>query len=204
LSREPCVRHYPTNSDGILVYAHAMSDPAPSRDANIVSTTADYEREQVSTTMVGRRAGAELLGASVYEIQPGGRQADLHFHYRNEELIIVLAGRPTMHTLDGSRELSTGEVVACLRGRRGAHRLENETDEIARVLIVSTNFMPEIVEYPERPNGGGVFVMTEAPYTDASLDEARGRIIRLFWRNDGLPIPPDAAAPQPAEASEPE
>jgi hypothetical protein len=102
----------------------------------------------------------------------------------------VLAGTPTLHTLEGSRELATGEVVACLRGRRGAHRLEDESDQLARVLIVSTQLMPEIVEYPERDKGGGVFVMTEPPYTGAPYDEARGRVLRLFWRDDGLPIPP--------------
>ena len=165
--------------------------------ANVFSGPPDHEREAVVTRAVGRRAGTELLGASVYDIRPGGRQADLHVHYRNEELIVVLEGRPTLHTLSGSRELAAGEVVACLRGRRGAHRLENQTDELVRVLIVSTNFVPEVVEYPERPNGGGVFVMTELPYTDAEYDEERGRILRLFWRNDGLPIPPDAA---PADA----
>jgi uncharacterized cupin superfamily protein len=180
-----------------------VSDAATPPSPNVFSAAPDFEREHVSTTMVGRRAGAELLGASVYEMQPGARQADLHAHYNNEELIVVLAGRPTLYTLDGSRELATGEVVACLRGRRGAHRLENKSDAVARVLIVSTNFMPEVVEYPERPNGGGVFVMTEPPYTDAALDEARGRIIRLFWRNDGLPIPPDAAAPPAPDTAEP-
>jgi uncharacterized cupin superfamily protein len=166
---------------------------------NVFDGVPDFEREAVAGIFVGQRAGAELLGASVYEIQPGGRQADLHVAYHNEEMIIVLVGRPTLDTLGDSRELATGEVVACLRGRRGAHRLENQTDEVARVLIVSTNFMPEVVEYPERANGGGVFVMTEPPYTDAPLDETRGRIIRLFWRNDGLPIPPDAAAPSQAD-----
>jgi uncharacterized cupin superfamily protein len=179
-----------------------VDEASPPGTANILSSEPDFERELVSTRIVGQRAGAEMLGASVYDLQPGGRQADLHVHYRNEELIVVLAGRPTLYTLEGSCELATGEVVACLTGRRGAHRLENETDELARVLIVSTNLMPEVIEYPERPNGGGVFVMTEAPYTGAPLDEARGRIIRLFWRNDGLPIPPDAAETPVEEGSD--
>jgi uncharacterized cupin superfamily protein len=169
-------------------------------DANIGSSTPDYERDKVSAIVVGQRAGAELLGASVYEIQPGGRQADLHAHYNNEELIIVLSGTPTLHTLEGRRQLEAGEVVACLRGRRGAHRIENESDETARVLIVSTMFMPEIVEYPAREKGGGVFVMTEPPYSGASYDESRGRIVRLFWRDDGLPIPPDEAPPSASDA----
>jgi uncharacterized cupin superfamily protein len=69
-----------------------VSENATSRDANIFAATPDFERELVATTLVAQRAGAELLGASVYELQPGGRQADLHIHYRNEELIVVLAG----------------------------------------------------------------------------------------------------------------
>jgi uncharacterized cupin superfamily protein len=70
-------------------------------------------------------AGAELLGATVYALEPGAKWADLHIHFANEEMIVVLAGTPTVHTLDESRELATGEVVVCPRGRRGAHRLEN-------------------------------------------------------------------------------
>jgi hypothetical protein len=43
--------------------------------------------------------------------------------------------------------------------------------------------------------------MTEAPYTDLPYDDAQGRVIRFFWRNDGLPIPPDEAPPEPASES---
>ncbi len=133
----------------------------------------------------------ERLGATVYELQPGARWADLHVHYANEELIVVLEGTPTLHTLDGARRLERGAVVACPTGRRGAHRLENASDAVARVLIVSTLLMPEVVEYPERPDGGSVFVMTEPPYTGAPLDERIGRIVRVFRRDDGRPVPPD-------------
>ena len=100
----------------------------------------------------------------------------------------MLSGRPTMLTLDGERELETGEVVACLRGRPGAHCLENRTEEPARVVIVSTTLIPEIVEYPEREDA---FVMTESPYTDRPEPE-QGRLLRVFRRADGRPVPPDA------------
>src|SRR5712691_11691451 len=133
--------------------------------------------------------GAELIGATVYELEPGARWADLHVHYANEELIVVLAGAPTLQTLDGARALSTGEAVVCPRGRRGAHRLENSTAEPARVLIASTLAMPEVVEYPERDE---VFVMTEPPYTDGLHDpESHGRLLRVFARGVGQPVPPD-------------
>ena len=100
----------------------------------------------------------------------------------------MLSGSPTLHTLGGERELRAGEVVTCLHGRQGAHRLENRSPDPARVLIVSTMTMPDVVEYPER---GHVFVMTEPPYTDEPYDETRGRLLQVFEREAGRPIPPD-------------
>lgn len=160
--------------------------------ANLFDGPPDFEQEGVTLRAVAKQAGSELLGATAYELAPGARWADLHFHHANEELLLVLDGRPTLHTLEGARELAPGDVVSFLRGRRGAHRLSNETDAAARFVLVSTLVMPEVVEYPERDKGGGVFVMSEPPYTGADYDDARGRTIRLFWKDDGLPIPPDA------------
>jgi uncharacterized cupin superfamily protein len=61
-------------------------------------------------------------------------------------MIIVLAGRPSLRTLDGIRELEPGEVVACPVGRRGAHQLRNASDEPVRALVISTMIYPEIAE----------------------------------------------------------
>jgi uncharacterized cupin superfamily protein len=148
--------------------------------------------EGVSIVQVGRHAGAELLGATAYLLESGARWADLHVHHANEEMIVVVEGSPTVHTLDRSRQLRPGDVVACLRGRRGAHRLTNDSDQTARVLIISTMNMPEIVEYPEEGESGRVLAMTEPPWSDAPYDESRGRLIRVFRRDDGKPVPPDA------------
>jgi uncharacterized cupin superfamily protein len=95
---------------------------------------------------VGAKAGAERLGATLYEIDPGGCGSPFHLHHGNEEMIIVLAGRPSLRTLDGIRELEPGEVVACPVGRRGAHQLRNASDEPVRALVISTMIYPEIAE----------------------------------------------------------
>jgi uncharacterized cupin superfamily protein len=95
---------------------------------------------------LGAQAGARDLGASLFEVPPGAATFPLHAHYNNEELLIVVAGRPTLTTLDGERELAPGEVVACPPGREGAHRLDNRTEEPVRVLVVSTMRAPEINE----------------------------------------------------------
>ena len=98
------------------------------------------------TAQVGAQAGAERLGATLYEIAPGQAGSPLHAHHANEELIIVLGGTPTLRTADGQRRLSVGEVVACPIGRSGAHQLCNDTSEAVRVLVVSTMVYPEVVE----------------------------------------------------------
>jgi uncharacterized cupin superfamily protein len=64
-------------------------------------------------------------------------------------MLIVLSGRPTLRTLDGERELTEGDLVACPAGRSGAHRIDNRGQEPARVLVVSTMLAPEVNEYPE-------------------------------------------------------
>jgi uncharacterized cupin superfamily protein len=158
--------------------------------ANVFASEWDFTHGGVGLASITKPGRAELLGATVYELEPGARWADLHVHYANEELIVVLAGAPTLHTLDGSRELATGEVVVCRRGRAGAHRLENAVDEPARVLIVSTMLMPEVVEYPDE---GRTFVMTEPPYTEGTHDpEQHGRLLRVFTTDEGRPVPPDS------------
>jgi uncharacterized cupin superfamily protein len=121
--------------------------------ANVYEPTWDAERDDPPyrwrRSRIGRQTGARRLGASLFEIAPGAASFPLHIHYANEEMLVVVAGRPTLDTLDGARELSAGEVVACPAGRAGAHRLRNETDEPVRVLIVSTMHAPDINEFPE-------------------------------------------------------
>ncbi len=61
-------------------------------------------------------------------------------------MIIVLDGFPTLRTLDGTRQLKPGEVVACPVGPRGAHQLQNHTEEPVRAIVISTMAYPELAE----------------------------------------------------------
>ncbi|HET9720559.1 MAG TPA: cupin domain-containing protein [Solirubrobacteraceae bacterium] len=109
---------------------------------------------------------------------PGASSFPLHVHYANEELIVVLAGHPTLQPLEGERELEPGELVACPAGRRGAHRLENRSREPVRILIVSTMLAPELNEYPD---SGKLWARTQVSRAQADLDRrppAPGRSAR--------------------------
>ena len=120
---------------------------------------------------VGRQAGCERLGASVWSIPAGETAYPHHFHLGEEELLFVLSGRPSLRTPSGWRELEEGEVVAFRIGERGAHQLANRTADEVRVLAISTGGAPDIVLYPEsgkvgaferRPEGGGLYALFRA------------------------------------------
>jgi len=106
-------------------------------------------------TRVGERAGAEFLGASVYELKPGEEMV-FHYHVQREELLIVLSGHLNMRTASGWEELPEGEVVSFPRGERGAHGYRNDGDGLVRVLMVSEMNGPNISVYPDT-NQVGIF-----------------------------------------------
>jgi uncharacterized cupin superfamily protein len=95
------------------------------------------------------RSNEASLGASVWELQPGGSQFVYHFHHGSDELLVVLRGEPTVRLHDGDRQLREGDVVSLPRGPKGGHQIRNDSDAVARVLIVSSNADPDVAEYPE-------------------------------------------------------
>jgi uncharacterized cupin superfamily protein len=95
------------------------------------------------------RSASTALGASVWEVQPGGMQFVYHFHHGSEELLVVLRGTPTVRTHAGDRVLAEGDVVSFPRGPEGGHQIRNDSESVARVLIVSTNANPDVAVYPD-------------------------------------------------------
>jgi uncharacterized cupin superfamily protein len=110
---------------------------------------------------VGARLGAELLGGSLYELEAGDRLWPYHVHHANEEWLIVVRGRPTLRSADGVQELAEGDVVVFPRGKAGGHQVSNGTDELIRVLMLSSMVAPDIVEYPDSGKVGARSVSGE-------------------------------------------
>lgn len=128
----------------------------------------DHPGFRCSRARLGRHAGCERLGMSLWELPAGEAAYPYHHHLAEEELLVVLDGRPSLRTPDGWRELAEGEVVAFPRGERGAHQLANRTTLTVRFLAISTNGEPDIVIYPDSgklgaaersPQGDGLQMM---------------------------------------------
>ena len=146
-------------------------------DPDLEFPETDPESYRTGGAQVAREAGAERLGATVYELPPGQSICPYHWHTANEELLIVLRGRPALRTPDGERETDEGEVVAFPVGERGAHKITNRTDEPVRVLIVSEMNSPEVGVYPD---SGKVMAREQAPGTPATGIRA------IFRQADGV------------------
>lgn len=142
---------------------------------NINEPIFDEPREhpgfQCRRARLGRQAGSERLGLSLWEVPAGQVAYPYHHHLAEEELVIVLAGRPSLRTPDGWRELAEGEVISFQRGAAGAHQLVNRTEQTVRFLSVSTSGDPDIVIYPDSdkigafermPQGGGLYALFRA------------------------------------------
>jgi uncharacterized cupin superfamily protein len=108
--------------------------------------TEDREGWHSRDAWVGAHLRAELLGGTMYELDPGNRLCPYHLHHANEEWLVVVRGKPTLRTPEGEHALSEGDVVCFLRGKDGAHQVSNPTESPIRVLMLSTKIAPEIVE----------------------------------------------------------
>jgi uncharacterized cupin superfamily protein len=126
---------------------------------------------------VGERAGAEKIGASLYELAPGQRTFPYHWQAVEEEWLIVLAGRPTLRDPSGERVLEPGDCVVFKRGPEGAHTVRNDTDEPARLLMLSSD-RDGVAEIAFYPDSGKVGLFGEdlrmLLRTDAEIDYFEG------------------------------
>jgi uncharacterized cupin superfamily protein len=118
-------------------------------DPNVFSSEWERDLGAARGTRVAALAGAAELGATVYELDPGGQAAPYHLHHANEELLVVLDGTLELRTPEGLREVGRGAVVSFRPGPAGAHRLRNASDRPARYLFISTMRHPELAEYPD-------------------------------------------------------
>jgi uncharacterized cupin superfamily protein len=139
--------------------------------SNIYEPDFDVERDDPPyawrRARVGRQAGAERLGASLFHVPPGAQTFPLHAHLHNEELLVVVSGSVPLRTgATGAAErpLRAGDVVAFPAGPAGAHALRNDGAETAALLIVSTMLAPEINLFPDT---GELWVRDYVPGTDA-------------------------------------
>ena len=98
---------------------------------------------------LGPLLDAEMLGATVYELDPGESICPYHYEYGNEEWLLVLRGAPVLRHPGGEETMAPGDLVCFPEGPDGGHKLTNDSAETVRLMMLSTTHEPAISVYPD-------------------------------------------------------
>jgi uncharacterized cupin superfamily protein len=90
------------------------------------------------TAPAAARLGARTWNATLYVLGTGEDTAAYHYEWCREEWALVVSGAPTLRHADGETALSAGDVCCFPQGPAGAHRVRNESEEPARVIVISS------------------------------------------------------------------
>ena len=135
-----------------------MTDPkrAPavaSMDVPTRTKVSNYP-EPFFTRMVGRQKkalgeffGLKNFGVNLTRLSPGGESALMHAHSRQDEMIYVIEGQPTLITESGEVLLSGG-MCAGFPANGDAHHLVNRSDRDVWYLEMGDRNEGDEVRYP--------------------------------------------------------
>jgi uncharacterized cupin superfamily protein len=93
--------------------------------------------------------GLTNFGVNLTRLAPGSSSALRHAHSKQDELIYILEGCPTLHTDEGRTRLSPGMCAGFKAGTGNAHRLINETEEDVVYLEVGDRTPGDEGSYPD-------------------------------------------------------
>jgi uncharacterized cupin superfamily protein len=130
--------------------AAGPGSPAINLMTTPLESPSSHPGESVRQAMLGARLGAQTWTAAVYQLAPGEATAPYHYKWCREEWALVLSGAPTLRHADGQTRLSAGDICCFPQGPSGAHRLGNDSEQPARLVVFSTSTdRPMSAVYPD-------------------------------------------------------
>jgi mannose-6-phosphate isomerase-like protein (cupin superfamily) len=91
-----------------------------------------------------------------FTVIPPGSTIGAHEHHGNEEMYLIVSGRPLMTVNGESRRLARGAVAVVHSGQ--GHQLANDTAEDIEIFVVQARLpgeLPHAERQLERTNGDG-------------------------------------------------
>lgn len=128
--------------------------------------TGQGEKFGLKRKQLGTASGAEKLGCSMIQLEPGKTAWPFHYHCANEESIYVLEGEGTMRIGDRNEPVCAGDYISFPIGPQHAHQLKNTGDAPLVYMCFSTMIEPDVMGYPDSGKMG--VAAGSAPGGDAS------------------------------------
>ena len=97
---------------------------------------------------LGNIFGLRSCGVNLTRIAPGGMSALMHSHSRQDELVYVLEGAPTLVTPSGDAQLGPGMCAGFPAGGE-AHHIVNRTSRDVLILEIGDRSDGDEASYPQ-------------------------------------------------------
>lgn len=98
---------------------------------------------------LGDAFGLKNFGVNLVRLAPGAWSSQRHWHTREDELVYVLEGAPTLVTDAGEQVLAPGMVVGWPAGKADGHHLVNRTAADVLFLAIGDRNDADECEYPD-------------------------------------------------------
>ncbi len=112
--------------------------------------------EPFASQMTGREKralgdlfGLRNFGVNLTRLAPGARSALRHAHSRQDEMVYILEGHPTLVTDHGRTPLAPGMCAGFAAGTGNAHHLINESREAVLYLEIGDRSTADDLQYPD-------------------------------------------------------
>jgi uncharacterized cupin superfamily protein len=118
-------------------------------------TTSNYPEPFASRTKgrmkraLGDFFGLKNFGVNLTHLPPGKISSVRHTHAKQDELVFILEGNPTLITDEGRTALRPGMCAGFRAGNGNAHHLVNETNKDVVYLEIGDRTPGETATYPD-------------------------------------------------------
>ncbi|WP_042160916.1 cupin domain-containing protein [Paenibacillus gorillae] len=88
---------------------------------------------------------------SFVEVPPGQYAYGYHYHDQSEEVFYIISGEGSLRTIDGDKQVSTGDMLCFPKGEKGSHLLTNtsSTDKLVYIDFAVRNSPADIAAFPD-------------------------------------------------------
>jgi uncharacterized cupin superfamily protein len=122
------------------------------RRANLYDIELEHDDEPAGYGAGYRRIGplvdADEINFTLIVLEAGQAVCPYHYEYV-EEWLLVLEGEIVIRTPDGEERAQRGDAVCFPTGPDGAHKVSNDHDAPARIVMFSSSRHPAVAVYPD-------------------------------------------------------
>jgi uncharacterized cupin superfamily protein len=101
-------------------------------------------------TDIGRALGSASIGLTIQTVAPGHWSSRRHRHLLQEEILLVKAGRGTLHHGEERLPVGPGDCVCYLPGDPEPHAFENTGGDDLVIWAFGNRFRHEVCVYPDQ------------------------------------------------------